>query len=160
MNTSISVNSDIFKFISEFSDNYNISRSVIVKTLLITIIGKIHAGKVKFRLTEYSDNFSCSKSKILHYSISEVLYVLSVQTRIDLRISVSKLVCASFLLFWDIVVAELLGKEEKQDKIEIWNMFLDSYEEFMKNSVSLYFYFAKRLKINLLFEIKTSKILS
>lgn len=135
-NTSVSVQCNISAVISNFSDEYSISRSEIIRRLLKKGLKRIKSISIDNRLIEYQEEED-EKCKIMHFSVDAYLKKNLSYTRDKYRISVSKILCAAFLFFWDELIEEILGNIEDVD--------LSNYEEIFSNSLQIMNYFITRL---------------
>lgn len=141
-NTSVSVKYEIFEILKEFCNSYEVSRSKIIRKLLKKGLKKIDSIAVDSILVEYQERTGI-KCRIMHYSVDPYLCKNLSKVRDRYRISISKILCASFFLFWESIVEEITG-ENISDKF-------NSYEKILKNSIPLIIYFGERLG----FEVKT-----
>lgn len=135
MNTSLSVYYNVYFEVIEFCNSSNISRSKIVRNLLKMALKRINADKIDTILVEYQDSVD-EKCEILHFSVDEELCKKLGHFRDRFRISISKVFCAAFLLYWKQLIKEIIeGKE----------VCFSSYEKIYEKLEYLVPYFKERL---------------
>lgn len=140
MNTSIYLHESISIEISKISEQSNISKSKLVRMLIKKIKNFNSINDINGALIEYQDKYS-GDSEIVHYVSDPQMSDFTNRLRFRCRISLSKLVCASFLFFWDQILDEIFGNEEiKED-------FIISYEKKIEKFNFLVEYFIKRLNL-------------
>ena len=143
--------------IIELSNSTGVSRSNIVIKLLRVILGHIESDQVQNVLTEYQRIEGVLYKKV-DYVPDDILINKLGRVRWEYRISISKLIGASFLLFWDVVVAECYGVKTENEKISLWDNVLSNYEQIINKFRILYFCLGKRLNIIVIYNIQTKKL--
>lgn len=142
MDTTICVDEDVFCEIKYFADLHGCSMSEIIKKLLYfvcTIDGNI---VIRNKLVEYQNHIQVGGYKVFHYILSDKENEMFSSARQRLKISVSKLLLAGFLLFFK----KMIKMYEKNGKNEIIN--LNNYSYLVEK---LYYTIENYVKI---FEIK------
>lgn len=158
MHTSANINSEIAFEIMSTSVDSGISISQIIKMLIITAEKQIKHNSVNNRLVEYQNNGNSDYTKLDYYVNNEFADTLC-NLRFSNRISISKIICASFILFWDHILCEIYGNHDhKQDRIEYYNLILRNYELKKLYNINVYNYFLKRLNFNFTYNIRTAKL--
>lgn len=156
MNTSVNLYYSINNEIENISVNSGISKS----KLVIMLIGKIKnfnsMDELNSALIEYQariekdeeDGVKCSAYDRVHYAPQKDLVDYTKLLRYKYRISLSKLVCASFLFFWQDILKEIFGDKKEIEKE------LNNYEEIIDHLSVMKKYFVKRLNIKQIEELQ------
>lgn len=147
MNTSINLHYSIEKQICEISFDTGISKSEVVMVLISKIRNFKSMQKIQGVLMEYQDRIErydnsgekISAYKRVHFCPDSDMVQFAKVLRFDYGISLSKLVAASFLFFWEDILKEIYGSEECLKEI------LNNYEKIKKYFKKLIQYFVERL---------------
>lgn len=121
MNTSVNLHYSINKEISELAKNVSMSKSEIVCLLIEKIQNFNFSQEINGALVEYQDRIllynekgeKVSAYKKVHFCPDRSLVDFTSSVRFKYRISLSKLVAASFFFFWEQIVKEILGIDKK-----------------------------------------------
>lgn len=155
-NTSINLHWKIVFEIDELAQASGISKSEIIRKLIEKIEKFYGLEKSGGKLVEYQERLSkfdengemiVTYEKV-HFSIDENMIDYTKLLRFNYRISLSKLVAASFFSFWEEIVEEVLGIERKIKKL------IDSYESIKEYFRDLLKYLVEKLNTNEIKEIK------
>ena len=130
-NTSANIVLEFANEINELSIATGVSKSNIVLKLLKYILKRINTIQVQDILTEYQRGEGIQYKKIDYVPSTDLINELG-HFRWVYRISISKLICASFILFWDDIVAQCYEIENKNDRVKLWDNILRNYEQLIQ----------------------------
>lgn len=149
MNTSINLYNTVADEITLLSEESGLSESEIVRRLISKIKKFKSMDQIKGVLVEYQDRFvsidekgnKISLYEKVHYCPNECMVDYTKLLRFKYRISISKLVFASFLFFWEEIINEIYGTVPEEKII--------SYEKIVIEMHVIKKYFIKRLNLRL-----------
>lgn len=147
MNTSINLPLSITNEIRYASKKSGISQSKLTILLIEKIKYFSSIKEIKGILVEYQDRYnnnSCFYDKMHFYPNSSIIDFTKM-LRFKFRISLSKLVCAAFLFFWDSILKDLFEENKKA---------YDNYEKILDFFHNLIIYFRERLNYHKITPIK------
>lgn len=138
MNTSINLHFMIAQEISIEAEKRNLSQSEITKKLISKISNFKNLKQVEKTLIEYQDRVSrvdecgdkISAYEKVHYCPDEDMIDYCKWLRFTHRISLSKLVAASFLFFWEEILDEISGNHNIKDNYEEIIRYFDQLKEY------------------------------
>lgn len=142
MNTSVNLHVSIIQEITNISSRSGISKSKITLLLINKIKLFSSCKELTGVLTEYQDKISCNKSVAydkVHFYPDDSIVDFTKMLRFRYRISLSKLVCAAFLFFWEQILEEIFGKNNIPEN------FFNNYEKTINKFKKLRYYFIERL---------------
>lgn len=157
MNTSANIPYNFAIEIIALSVDCEIPISKIVKMLLVRILPRIRSSAIENCLTDYQ-RFKHIDWKLVHFCPDFRLINSIAHSRFKYRISTSKLISIAFLLFWDDVVAECYNCSSKQERIELWDEILFSYEIYILQYHQFTIHFIEKLNIKHTYSIKPGKL--
>lgn len=151
MNTSINLHQILSSEISFISKKAGISKSELVRKLILKINKFDSLKETKSALVEYQERLKIfddfgeliSAYKRVHFCPDGDMIDYCHKLRFLYRISLSKLVAASFLFFWDEILEEIFSENEFEKRIK------NSYERVIGCFDNLIEYFTERLNYSI-----------